>query len=142
MPVPGFKFRSTPVAWLVLAVFTGLLALVYTPNQQPAASGLDSNTLYGVVVVLADIVVYFLVHLLILLAYLIVGMLVVVVVLSPVLVLLALWLRRRSKRQRVERASWQSGKALRNPSPSVPPNQQPDERIPLLARRFKQPPSP
>lgn len=59
----------------------------------------------------------------------------------PVL-LLALWLLRRAKRRRVERATWQPGEAVSNLLPLTPDNQQSGERIPLLARRFKQPPSP
>jgi hypothetical protein len=64
---------------------------------------------------------------------------VVVVVLS--MLLLARWLLRCPKRKRVGRATWQPEKVV-STFPSTPANQQPDERIPLLARRFKQPPSP
>jgi hypothetical protein len=133
MPVPGFHFRLTPVVWLLLAVGCA-------PHQPPAASNLDANALGGMVVGFVGIVVYLLVHLLLLLGYLLAAGLVVVLLLSPVL--LAFWLLRRTMRKRGERASWPSGKVLRNPGPSVPLTQQPDERIPLLARRFKQPPSP
>ena len=68
---------------------------------------------------------------------------VVVVVVGVVLsmLLLALWLLRRTKRKRVGRATWQPEKVVSTFS-STPTDQQPDERIPLLARRFKQPPSP
>jgi len=64
---------------------------------------------------------------------------VVGVVLS--MLLLALWLLQRTKRKRVGRATWQPEQVV-STFPSTPTDQQPDERIPLLARRFKQPPSP
>lgn len=95
----------------------------------------------GMVVVFAGIIGYVLVHLFLLLGYLLAGLLLLVVLLSPVL-LLAFWLLRRTKRKRVEQATWQSEKGGCDPLLAAPATQQLDERIPLLARRFKQPPSP